>query len=441
MKKIITYLSQFEENYPSKTGEDYESMFVSRQILIVQMAFWLGGGIHLFYTFKAYLSDPTQIPYNALTLFFGCFPSYYFLQKKKLNYAFFFAYYPVMIFHMLASFQEAHTNLNGELAFIAYAAFPIVCFKAPHNIIGFLLNYVFFVTIKIIKYPLHTISSTEFYNEILIVTCIYITIFMITYFYKIDYIVLRKTNKELDFRKLIIEEQSKELQQINSTKNRLFSIIAHDVRYPLSSIKGVMELFDSESISKQEFKELSKRLQQNVDNVHGMLDNLLLWSLSQMEGIKPKRAPFDLNFIIDESLLIFKESATQKQINLTDYSATNLLALGDEYQIKTVLRNLINNAIKFTPLQGNIAIHSSIKEQFIHLKITDSGLGIEKNDLTQIFLNPKLKTGTAGEKGTGFGLFLCKELIEKNGGTIQINSEIGRGTTVDLLLPAVEYQS
>jgi signal transduction histidine kinase len=198
-----------------------------------------------------------------------------------------------------------------------------------------------------------------------------------------------------------------------------------------------MELIESESISKQEFKVLSKRLQQNVDNVHGMLDNLLLWSLSQMEGIKPNQAPFDLNFIVDESLLILKESAAQKQIHLTNASVSHLQALGDEYQIKTVLTNLLNNAIKFTPTQGKIAIDSSIKGHFIHLKIADSGVGIEKTDLAQIFTDPKLKTGTAGEKGTGFGLFLCKELIEKNGGSIEITSEIGQGTTVDFYLPAV----
>jgi signal transduction histidine kinase len=249
--------------------------------------------------------------------------------------------------------------------------------------------------------------------------------------------VLKGNIKELNLRKQIIEAQSEELQLINSTKNRLFSIIAHDLRSPLSSLKGVMGLIDDESISQQEFKELSKLIAQNVDNLSGMLENLLLWSLSQMEGIKPNIAPVELNFIIDETVLIFNHSSMQKQINLTNNSATNLRALGDEYQIKTVLRNLINNAIKFTPSQGQIDINSTIKGQFVHLKITDSGVGIERNDLVQIFSNPKIKAGTAGEKGTGFGLFLCKELIEKNGGSIEIDSEFGKGTTVDILLPLV----
>jgi signal transduction histidine kinase len=96
---------------------------------------------------------------------------------------------------------------------------------------------------------------------------------------------------------------------------------------------------------------------------------------------------------------------------------------------------LLNNALKFTPSHGQININSSVKGQFINLKISDSGVGIERNDLAQIFSNPKLKMGTAGEKGTGFGLFLCKELIEKNGGSIDVDSELGKWTTIEISLP------
>jgi signal transduction histidine kinase len=175
-----------------------------------------------------------------------------------------------------------------------------------------------------------------------------------------------------------------------------------------------------------------------VDNVHGMLENLLLWSLSQMDGIKPNVKNFDLNFVIEETVILFKEVFTQKQINLTNNSSLNLQALGDEYQIRTVLRNLLNNAIKFTPQNGQIEIVSSVEKHFVNLKISDTGMGIRKEDLAQIFSNPKLNNGTAGEKGTGFGLFLCKELIEKNGGSIEIKSEFKKGTTIEILLPFTE---
>jgi two-component system, sensor histidine kinase and response regulator len=159
--------------------------------------------------------------------------------------------------------------------------------------------------------------------------------------------------------------------------------------------------------------------------------------LSQMKGIKPNLKPFELNFIIDETVQLFKEISIQKQIGLTTDSGSHFQALGDEYQIRTILRNLLNNALKFTPSHGEIHINSSLKGQFVNLKISDSGVGIKQEDLVTIFSNPTLKVGTAGEKGTGFGLFLCKELIEKNGGSIDVNSEFGRGTTIDILLPIV----
>jgi signal transduction histidine kinase len=268
------------------------------------------------------------------------------------------------------------------------------------------------------------------------VTCIYVAIFLVAYFFKIDYKILRENFKKLNLQKQVIESQAEELKIVNSTKNRLFSIISsHDLRSPLASLKNVMQLVEKEHISMQEFKELSIHIKQNVDNLSGMLENLLFWSLSQLEEIKPNLRPFDLDLIVGETLSIFKENALQKQIDLANLSAKNLQAYGDEYQIRTVLINLVNNALKFTPQHGKIVIDSSIDGQFITLKIMDSGIGIEKDELMQIFSNPTINSGTAGEKGTGFGLFLCKELIEKNGGNIEIESVIGKGTTIILLLP------
>ena len=139
--------------------------------------------------------------------------------------------------------------------------------------------------------------------------------------------------------------------------------------------------------------------------------------------------------MVDETVVLFKEVFTQKHINLTSNSNINFQALGDEYQIRTVLRNVLNNAIKFTPENGQILIESTIEKDFINLKISDTGIGIAKEDLPLFFSNPKIQAGTAGEKGTGFGLFLCKELVEKNGGLISVDSEFGKWTTIEISLP------
>ena len=433
---MINFLNKNYLNYLIIDQPMYKGLIVVPKIWMVKAAFWAGGGMHLFYVFKYLLADTPKIPYGVFTILFGCLPSYYFLKKSKLEHAFFFAYYPAIIFQMFGSYQEANTNLNGELALIAYAAIPIVCYKLPYNIIGIVINYLLFVFVKIVKYLLHLYTLNEFINEILMVTCIYVAIFLVAYFFKIDYKILRENFKKLNLQKQVIESQAEELKIVNSTKNRLFSIISsHDLRSPLASLKNVMQLVEKEQISMQEFKELSIHIKQNVDNLSGMLENLLFWSLSQLEEIKPNLRPFDLDLIVDETLSMFKENAIQKQIYLTNLSAKNLQAYGDEYQIRTVLINLVNNALKFTPQHGKIVIDSSIEGQFITLKIMDSGIGIEKDELMQIFSNPTIKSGTAGEKGTGFGLFLCKELIEKNGGNIEIESVIGKGTTIILLLP------
>jgi signal transduction histidine kinase len=435
---MINFLNKIYQNYLNYFNIDqpkYKGLIVARQIWMVKAAFWAGGGMHLIYVIKYLLADTPRITHNLFAILISCVPSYYFLKKGKLEYAFFFAYYPAIIFQMFGSYQEANTNLNGELALIAYAAIPIVCYKLPYNIIGIVINYLLFVFVKIVKYPLHLYTLNEFINEILMVTGIYVAIFLVAYFFEIDYKILKENIKELNLQKQVIESQAEELKIANSTKNRLFSIISHDLRSPLASLKNVIQLVENEHISVQEFKELSIHIKQNVDNLSGMLENLLYWSLSQLEEIKPNLRSFDLDLIVDETLSIFKENAIQKQIYITKNSANNLQAYGDEYQIRTVLINLVNNALKFTPQHGKIVIDSSIEGQFITLKIMDSGIGIEKDELMQIFNNPTIKSGTAGEKGTGFGLFLCKELIEKNGGNIEIESVIGKGTTIILLLP------
>jgi len=432
---MINFLNKNYLNYLNIDQPKYKGLVVARQIWTVKAAIWIGGSTQLFYVFKHLLADTPRMPYGIFTILFGFLPSYYFLKKGKLEYAFFFAYYPAIIFQTFGTYQVANTNLNGELALIAYATIPVVCYKLPFNIIGILINYLLFVFIKIVKYPLHSLTLNEFLNEILMVTCIYVAIFLSAYFFEIDYRVLSENIKELNVRKQIIESQAEELKIANSTKSRLFGIISHDLRSPLASLKNVIQLVENEHINVQEFKELSIHIKQNVDNLSGMLENLLFWSLSQLEEIKPNLRPFDLDFVIDETLSIFKDNAIQKQIYLTKHLAKNLQAYGDEYQIRTVLINLVNNALKFTPQHGKIVIDSSIEGQFITLKIMDSGIGIEKEALMKIFNNPTIKSGTAGEKGTGFGLFLCKELIEKNGGNIEIESVIGKGTTIILLLP------
>lgn len=231
-----------------------------------------------------------------------------------------------------------------------------------------------------------------------------------------------------------IEQQKTELTQLNKTKDKLFSIIAHDLREPMASFKGLLQLIEEEALSQQEFRELSKSLKQNVDNIHAMLENLLLWSLSQMNGIKPYFRKLDVSDSLNATVSFFRNVAKQKQIELKTDIQENLVAFADENQMQTVFRNLLNNAIKFTPQNGVVEIISEQNENQILLKVIDSGKGMCQDELNNLFTKPKLKRGTAGEKGTGLGLILCKELIEQNKGEISVSSAVGRGTSFEIRL-------
>ena len=438
MNKIVSYFTKLLEEIFSEHGQMQPENFEVRKILAVKIIFWLTFPPNLVVFIINLIDKPHELPFAGLKILLSCLPSYYFLKKNNLNYAMFFAYFPVIFLQTVAAYITMSWNLsyiNPELALIPYIATSMIFYEKSLRLIGILVNMGLFLFIKIIRFQRFPKTYYEFYIDLLIASFTYFSIIFLAYFYKEDYIKLNIKNSELNFQKVIIETQSEELKTINSTKDRLFSIIAHDLRGPLSSLKGIMYLLDNEYISKEEFNELFARLKQNVDNVHGMLENLLLWSLSQMDGIKPNIKPFDLGFVVDETVILFKEVFTQKNINLISNSSIDCKALGDEYQIRTVLRNILNNAIKFTPENGQILIESKVEQEFINLKISDTGIGVSKEELPSFFSNPTLKAGTAGEKGTGFGLALCKELVEKNGGVISVDSEFGEWTTIEITLP------
>ena len=232
-----------------------------------------------------------------------------------------------------------------------------------------------------------------------------------------------------------VAEQTSELKALNSTKDRLFSIIGHDLRSPIASLKGVLLLLDNQQLSREEFNDLLLHLQKNVDNVHGMLENLLQWSLSQMKGMKPNLKVFEMNDVIEQTIELFKEVAKQKNIELRTNILENLTVFADENHVQAVIRNLLNNALKFTPKDGNVSVSGKFKNNFVELQIINSGIGISTDELQTIFSNPKLKQGTAGEKGTGLGLILCKDLIKQNSGEISVKSDFMKNTTFEVLIP------
>ncbi|TAH22757.1 MAG: hypothetical protein EAZ08_00555 [Cytophagales bacterium] len=246
------------------------------------------------------------------------------------------------------------------------------------------------------------------------------------------YNIMARQRDEITEKNKINEEQSQKLAQANNLKSKLFAIIGHDLRSPVGSLRSIFDLLEDEMLTQEEFYVLSLQLRKNVDGVYSTLNNLLLWAQIQMNGIKSLSVEININQMVERKMHIFQPIAKQKQIGIENKVQAEMYIYVDENQIESVLRNLINNAIKFTPRNGKIVIEArEYDSDFVQIAIADTGIGMEKDKLASLFIDSILTStkGTDGESGTGLGLLLCKEFIENNGGKIWAESAVGKGTT------------
>ena len=230
---------------------------------------------------------------------------------------------------------------------------------------------------------------------------------------------------------------NQELETINETKDRLFAIIGHDLRSPINSLKGLFDLVEDHSISQDEFIKFSSKLKHGVEHVHFALNNLLQWAHAQMQGIKTNPKRLLLKDLTQEVIDLLYDFAMNKQIGLTNRIDPLIFVWCDSDQIKLVLRNLISNALKFTEKGGSVLISAKQDNGVCEVLIQDNGIGMKPDKLRELFSSDSIKSGygTEGEKGTGLGLILCKEFVEKNGGTLWGESVENQGTSFYFTLP------
>ncbi len=235
------------------------------------------------------------------------------------------------------------------------------------------------------------------------------------------------------------EENEIQLIELNATKDKLFSIIAHDLRSPFNSILGFSELL-IENVKKYDDEEIEKYLgiiNSSTQNTLVLLDNLLNWAKSQTGQAIFKPEKVILSPIIQEIFKLSNSSAKNKYIMLNYFQSEVIEVFADLNMIKTVLRNLISNAIKFTNLNGKINVYALRNDKFIEIAVSDNGVGMNEDAQNKLFRLETNKTsnGTANEKGSGLGLILCKEFVEKHGGKIWVESELGKGSVFKFELP------
>ncbi|MBC7383462.1 MAG: tetratricopeptide repeat protein [Bacteroidia bacterium] len=254
----------------------------------------------------------------------------------------------------------------------------------------------------------------------------------------------RKINKALTQGLTDLGEKNKEneiqkdqLTQLNQVKDRFFSIISHDLRNNLTTMKLYFDLISHKEFNPESHSSLGKQVASSVQNTIDLLENLLVWASAQIKGVSINAADLSLYALAEENCQLLNSMAFHKQIQLTNQVDEDTHVYGDINMLNLVLRNLLSNALKFTSDGGSVNIISEDEESYIKISVIDNGVGIAKEKISILFTehsNSSTK-GTGNEKGTGLGLMLCKEFVEKNGGEIWVESEEGKGSSFCFTLP------
>jgi two-component system, sensor histidine kinase and response regulator len=259
-----------------------------------------------------------------------------------------------------------------------------------------------------------------------------------------------QTEKDLLFRlqemdrlnsslEILLEQRTSKLTEIVSTNGKFLAIIAHDLRSPFSSIIGILELLklSLKEFNKAEIEEYVDIIYKSANNTLVLLDNLLVWAVSQNKEKNFKPVKIDLYELLREEIENLKTLAGQKQIGINHSVEPGLNVTADLQMVKTILRNLISNAIKYTNTNGQITINALENKQNVEISVKDNGIGISPDIQKKLFKIDFLHSspGTDNEKGTGLGLLLCKEFVELHGGNIRVESAEGKGCMISFSLP------
>ncbi len=232
------------------------------------------------------------------------------------------------------------------------------------------------------------------------------------------------------------DEKTLALETLNSEKDKLFSIISHDLRSPLALTQQYFSALKEVEMDNEERQELEKELVNNLSNAEELLNNLLNWAKNQMQNTAPQIKKINLNQLLAKKMEVFQNIALKKDILLTTYINESIAVKADMDMLKLIIRNLLNNAIKFTPTGGKIELTATKQGRDCVIAVKDNGIGIPADKQGDIFsLKANTTYGTENEKGTGLGLVLCKDYTLLQNGKIWFTSTEGAGTTFFVSLP------
>jgi signal transduction histidine kinase len=306
-------------------------------------------------------------------------------------------------------------------------------------IVFFIIHLIAYQFPMLVQHPF-TAGKGQFIDRVIVipipVVVIYVIITLIRKNYDNEKKVTEKKTRAVEESKEQILIQKEQLEQSNIEKNKLMSIISHDLRSPLISIQNYLELLKEYELDSKEREGMEKSLLIFTNHAVDMLSNLLNWSKSQMDGASVNLAAVNLLQVLSNTLEMEKVYASKKGISLSYQISLEIEVMADEDMLQLVIRNLVSNAIKFTPKGGTIFIGTEVLDNECKITVQDNGKGISDDKQENIFtIKSQPEYGTNNEKGVGLGLALCKEFTERQGGRISFESEIGEGSSFFVFLP------
>ncbi len=383
----------------------------------------------IFFTFflNLFLGVPALVILMAVVFLISAICYYYSRFKMQLNRS--IAAYMVAINNLLIVNFIYNSGINGPSILIFVLSFFLTISVVPRKQywLWIAINLTIVTALLIVEYKLPTLVANTYNDDKSRFIDFGVSYFLIIL---LIFLVTTSVRKNYHTEKELVEQKAAELEYANDTKNKLFSILAHDLRSPLSSVQNYLEILSEFELNESERLSISKDLLNSTQNTQQMLSNLLLWSKSQMEGVTVKLVKVNLKEILQSTFEIHQTIAAEKGIQLINQIKKSIFITADTDMLQLIIRNLINNAIKFTLPGGEITVSADVIEDYCRISIKDNGRGIPFDQQDNIFtLKANSTFGTKNEKGVGLGLILCKEFTELQNGKITFESKPSIGTT------------
>ncbi len=453
LKKLITFLQSVNSIGFTASMDDYEKtkLGIFNKLnffgLITGIIIPLAGLMN-----KGYLPAIAWIvACSPVFISTGVLISNYF-HRFKFAKVWYFTLYPAVTCLVYAF----GIDVGIELFFILYGVFAVFFLRDLKSVFLTITFSIFCYTLTFLfqpgyKYVMKDINYTfYFFNHVLSVFFIFLVLFLIKkennsfrLTMQTNHDVLLQTNNEMVLQRMeladkayLLEERTEQLTHLDSLKTRLFSIISHDLRTPIYSLRNLFRNVQQYDVPGNEIKVLVPDIINDLNYTTSLMENLLQWAKSQMQGDSVNPQLLDIATMVTDVQQLLRLQADSKQVYVNSKIDPSIYIFADKDMINLVLRNLLSNAIKFTPNKGKVSVGASIKNEKVEVFVEDTGTGISRENIQRLFANDYFTTnGTANESGTGLGLMLCKEFLNKNGGEIFVESEPGKGSKFTFTLP------